>query len=1110
MRQNFIKKVINASAGTGKTYRLSLEYIALLLKFREQATSFREILVITFTRKATAEIRERIFLHLENITQKTKDGAEVVKNLENILKIEINDSDINYLKSTYHNMLTNKNQVQISTIDSFTNQIFASIIAPFHGITSYEIDERIEDKVLEEIYDFLLSSKLNLDITTRLFLRSGKRTIEDYEKFIKSLLQNRWLFHLIKEREIDKAIIDVSEKRFSDFKQQYLSMLQKFNNYLQTLAGFMELSDAFKREYFQLFLNSGATQTNFVNQIDKKLTPEFARQNAPYFIKGGPFWNGGKLLRKKEHADLKQELLDDFERCTELCAFFIFAADFLPEQQEILDIANLTFEKYDQIKFRDKIFTYNDISYYTFKHLYNPELSLIEGDSVSNDFYDYLTNRLRFILIDEFQDTSIVQYKILLPIIREIISGIGVKEYGGVIVVGDEKQSIYGWRGGERDLLLNMPQVLGEAEKETLDTSYRSNPQIINFCNSVFGDKNLAGALTTQNIEWPYDPIKTIKSGPSGAVQIEFRNYSNTKNDNNNISFKEDTIREFVEKTVLPHLQSMDTSPSKSVVLARRNDDLQKIATIFDEYAIPYVLNSSASVVNHRAIKPILFLLHFFVYKDYLDLLRFLRSDYVLLSSDLLKEVLLAYQQKSQNSLQTNKLLEPLQHIPAIKKVRHLYSTFQKIENVVSGLLNFVKSILEEFNILKTFPLESDAKNINLFLFILSEFQNSWSEQSKTLLGFLQYCNENQKKEAWTQQGLEDRSAINLMTIHKSKGLEFEHVFFFWDLNARSGFKGSSAELYVDYSFDFSQIADFAVAYNYDFVLPKSEKKHLYENKSAKEKIEDLNNFYVAMTRAKSNLFVYFAFKKSGGLSKLFKDIESSEDAAISLLMCKTLYNNFYQQENIRKDSENQTVIQIGEIKADPTELETRTGEVNFDVHRYLDFKRQEYLAPDEDRLAKSKFVNLKTTYIKNKDIVKGNVAHYYLSFIKFNSPDERLLAKQETLAFYGNLLLQEEIDLIITAVNRFIENNSEIFSGPQWPIVFTEHSLIHPTGKEVRLDRLMINQNTKEIKIIDYKTGSIWEEEQIDIYVETVKALPVCQKNRYNISGEFLKVNVD
>jgi exodeoxyribonuclease V beta subunit len=89
----------------------------------------------------------------------------------------------------------------------------------------------------------------------------------------------------------------------------------------------------------------------------------------------------------------------------------------------------------------------------------------MHGDEVSNTFYEILTTRIRFLLIDEFQDTSILQFKLFLPIIKEITSGEGVKPYGGIIVVGDEKQSIYSWRGGERDFILRMPQLIPDLQQ---------------------------------------------------------------------------------------------------------------------------------------------------------------------------------------------------------------------------------------------------------------------------------------------------------------------------------------------------------------------------------------------------------------------------------------------------------------------------------------------------------------------------------------------------------------------------------------------------------------------------------------------------------------------
>ena len=126
--ENFEKKVIRASAGTGKTYRLSLEYIGLLLKFRNYGIRFSEILVITFTKKATAEIRERIFAHLQAIIERTDDGLKLCDNMRDIFDVNVTDADIDYLQHVYHEMLMNKHLVQISTIDSFTNTDRKSVV----------------------------------------------------------------------------------------------------------------------------------------------------------------------------------------------------------------------------------------------------------------------------------------------------------------------------------------------------------------------------------------------------------------------------------------------------------------------------------------------------------------------------------------------------------------------------------------------------------------------------------------------------------------------------------------------------------------------------------------------------------------------------------------------------------------------------------------------------------------------------------------------------------------------------------------------------------------------------------------------------------------------
>ncbi|MEA2095940.1 MAG: UvrD-helicase domain-containing protein, partial [Candidatus Cloacimonadota bacterium] len=187
--------LIRASAGTGKTYRLSLEFINLLLKYR---IDFEEILVITFTRKATAEIRERIFEHLHNIVNNTKEGKEIIRSLQMDINpdLKFNSEDIEFLKDTYQKMLTNKSIVNVSTIDSFINAIFSGVIAPYHNFVEFKLDNNINDEYLPEIFEYILKDD-KLDYYKNIFLNAKQRNLESFDQFIKDIINYRWLFEFI-------------------------------------------------------------------------------------------------------------------------------------------------------------------------------------------------------------------------------------------------------------------------------------------------------------------------------------------------------------------------------------------------------------------------------------------------------------------------------------------------------------------------------------------------------------------------------------------------------------------------------------------------------------------------------------------------------------------------------------------------------------------------------------------------------------------------------------------------------------------------------------------------------------------------------------------------
>ena len=1104
-----VKKVLRASAGTGKTYRLSLEYIALLLHYHRLGLHFSEILVITFTKKATAEIRERIFEQIRDILAGESTGQQLRDNLHSFFNIKIDNDALAALNDIYLDMLTNKHLVQISTIDSFTNTIFKTIISPYLGITEYVVQPNIDENVKDELYRTILQDQEKLAVFRSFFERSELKTINDYERFIESVIRQRWIYHLIKTSGVNRPFENLGEQTgtlLSSFHQAFQEFATAFQQYVNIEHPTKSAADVLNNEFYSMVaditpdLTLGEIAAAFQKIIqDAELLEKHA---AALLDDQKNIWNGSKLLRKKTDATQKEKLLELLTQARLCLADYIFANSLLKEEKDLFKIIEHVVARYDELKFRDKVFTHDDISYYTFQYLYDPELSLIDGDSVTNSFYEYLSTYTRFVLIDEFQDTSIIQYKILLPIIREVISGAGVKEYGGAIVVGDEKQSIYGWRGGERDLLLNMPRVLHGAEASALDTSYRSDENIMDFVNTVFAHPSLHETLQEQEIDWPYAAIQAHKKNGAGYVELYVRNITRGSESNKQISSPEGAIREFLQHTLDSPTYKQKLLSGKTAILARRNKDLDSFAAALDELDLPYTLESSNSVLEHRAIKPIVYFFYFLLYHDFYDLLRFLRSDIVLLDADSLKELLLAYRNHDGEKRDVVAILQACSHIPAVSRVLQFWQTLSNAQD----LFGLAQKLIEVYNITGHFPLESDAKNIDHFLKLVTEFQNTNREYSKSLAGLLDYFADKRDSEAFKQVGLEDTNAITLMTIHKSKGLEFDNVFLYWNLSSGQGRSFRELLPFLEYDADYSTVSNYLLTFNFDKIVAQSSMQHLSQAVERREAIEELNNFYVALTRAKSNLFLCFVFQKKGGFDKLIQDTRVQK--GIPHLLVEHIRSVFERQYEYIRYDENRERGSMGEILGTAKEPEITTGKDQSYLSEYLDSDRSHIAIIDEEQKIREAHVNFKTVFLEQNAVEIGNLVHYYLSFIKTATAAEKESARKKTLAFYGTLISPVEIEAIIDKVDQFIQKNAEIFS-TTWTHVYTEFTLFDQTGREQRIDRLMVNEGDKIVEIIDYKTGHVFEQEQIETYIDLVSSLPLVHQQGYEVKGRFLEIDV-
>ena len=1103
----FIRKVIRASAGTGKTYRLSLEYIALLLRCRREGLKFNEILVITFTKKATAEIRERIFAHMHCLISGTAGSDELRANLEPLLERPWRPEDAGILQQIYLEMLTNKSQVQISTIDAFINKLFKTIIAPYIGLSSYTINSRMDPRYFGALYSHALLPE-NIGMVRRLFVRSRKRALPDYEKLVEDLLRQRWLFHFISRSGTGhQPSPERAAAHFADYNRLLEEMVSQLEEYLRREKSDLDAEAALLKDYYELVFDQGEPQGDWLRAFGRRLAdPDFLAEHQDVLLKDLKFWSGSKLLRKAADKPLAAELLEKSVSARRELADALYHSLFLEEEGDLERIAAMLLRKYDEMRFRDQIFSYDDISWYTYQYLYDPELSLVEADTVTNAFYEILANRVRFLLIDEFQDTSLLQFKILWPMIQEVISGQGAQNYGGVIVVGDEKQSIYGWRGGERDLLPRMAEMLGEAEELSLATSYRSSPEIIDFVNDFFGGEPLQQRLRDEQIEWPYTRCSTVRHDMSGGLFVRLHTYG--QSEENDLANLRAACAELVTQEILPLLQQKRVRPGEVAILARANNDLRAIADILDEHKIDYMLESSHSLLEHRAVKPLLFLLRYLATLDFAELLKFLRSDYLLLGGSALKEILMAYTSAAASDDALPLLRRLGAALPQSEPLQRCLKMTALAET--ADLLTFCTRVFEEFSVTALFPQENDNKNIFFFLQIVADFCHAQREFPPTPAGFIRYCDQHEGDENWQQLGLEEIDAIRLQTVHKSKGLEFDTLFLFWPLSAGHG-NGKGLSRYAVHGRTFRAVEQYALTYNYQRVLEESSLATLAEAARQQEVIEALNTFYVAVTRARRHLGIYMTGKSGKGIEGLLKRSDGKEKLSAHELILTAMYAMLNGAGRLAEMGADQAEARWGswQPRGEGAGVAAAPAFVG-EIAAALDPERGKWYRQDLERVERERFLDYKSVYVNKRRVDRGNVVHYYLSWLDYDQAAARLRAAQRTRRDFGSLLPVAEIDALIARVDQFLERQAEYFSAARWDRVLTEQTLFAPDGREQRIDRLLVSEARRELLIIDFKTGETHEQSQLDDYIRTVQNLAHVRQHGYQVRALFLEVNLE
>ncbi|WP_338964094.1 UvrD-helicase domain-containing protein [Fusobacterium vincentii] len=1067
--------VLKASAGTGKTYRLSLEYIVALCKKGDiESIDYKNILVMTFTRKATAEIKEGIlnkfseFMEIYEISKnselpiieaisnsrliddKRKNNylnlIESIKNIEPNLVIDNNLLE-NLLK-VHKEIIKNKEKLKIYTIDAFFNIIFKNIVTNLMKIKSYTmLDEEDNSiyykKVLENIFN---NEKLFNDFKN-FFTENSEKNIDNYISIIQRLISSRWKYIL----SLNDNPKSTKKEKFNITKSS-IEILREIFSYIENDCK-KDLDDVLKNDYKKYIGKTEKTQKEFLFKDFKLLFKDGT---------AGFIYNGNKL-KKASDAEHKEYINARHEELREILSKEIFNEVLIPYEEKIFELSSEIYNLYDSFKIRDKKFTFSDIAIYTYMAIFNKNNALRDENGLTDIFFETLDMNIEAIFIDEFQDTSILQWKILYEF---------TKKAKTVICVGDEKQSIYGWRDGEKRLFENLETIL-EAKEDSLGKSYRSDRNIVSYCNQFF--------KAIEKIEdWKFSTSE-INSKNDGYVKaICIKDLQDKIED-------EEQKKELNINTILLQELKKFYPYDNVAIIARTNAELSEIANLLEDEKIPYILNNEKNISEYSGIFECFELLKYLVYENELALFNFISSPLSNFGTDEIeillknKKELFSYINFSQDNDFINSLDKKI--IRFLEKIVFLKKNYKNFT-----VQDLIFEIIKKFQFIDYFNKENEVKNIYDF-YLLTNYYSS----------ILELLNDYKENKLSLSDTNSEKKGIELVTIHKSKGLEFKTTFVI-----KNNKKSKTDD--IDFLFEMNDHYDETVfslfcKKGYRHILETCFKERI-ENYDKKIKEEEINNFYVALTRPKNNLIIIYEdriFEKKSlnefsseelkGIN--LEDISFEKSVIDDFFDCKTgeisLSNNSQKNENmIEEDLESDLLNSQPYFTSSIYENEEEAENIEINDSKFL-------LETEEKRMI-------------------GILVHYFFENLKYGTDEEvkfsKTLCYKKYLSYFG----EEKLDKIFSKENieMFLTKDKEIFS-KKWNHIYSEYVLYdYEEKKEYRIDRLMIKDNgdgTGEIYIVDFKTGGK-DESQLKTYKDVLKK-NFEELQKYKIRTKFLEFDI-
>lgn len=1037
-------KVLRASAGSGKTYALVRHYLSACLG-NEDSSYFKHILAITFTNKAADEMKERVIETMKSIST---GGDAMVSDLTKELAMS-EDALRQKSREVYLKMMTNYGQIAIMTIDKFVNRLVKSFAfdLEFDGDYRIELDdtriiENAVDELLSEVgTDKQLTMLLETFVEHKVESEASWKVRDDLIKFGKLLFKED-------VKPIVNALADVETKVFIDQHTRFLNeyyAAKKATIAAAENAGKLissnHLNDAFSGNYIPKFFNAIASGT--IKEPSATIRAQFAGEK-------------DMCARKEEDhvkssvAAITPQLTDFFET---ILAFsegdsggIIQLKKTLADHLLQLAVLKQLNDVVGQIQTQSNAFTFADL---------NQKIQSIVQGNPAPFIYERLGERYHHFLIDEFQDTSVVQWQNFLPLVENALAKANFN-----LVVGDGKQAIYRWRNGDVRQLQQLPdlirpeyleqnsleeEVFLERENalnrnysgEVLPDNWRSAVEVVEFNNQLF--THLAKLLPAYQSSIYAEQSQNPKGKDGGWITVEayaHKSKAELEPDRNA------RIIELVRKQ-----EEFGYKHKDIAILVRKRSDGSSIAQALLDAKIQTITDESLSLGSHAAPRAVMALMKALSNEsndaaavEFIQCLCAIRKEFIP-HEVFEKYIQLPSERYERSTFNLHQFLED--ELPALKVEQLMELTIFEFMNVVCQVLGLTSSYVAYAEALLQMALEHQ------------------SQESLGFAGFLEFWETHgQRRSIKVPDTIE---GVRVMTVHKSKGLEFPVV-----ISVQSDSKGNQGQRL------FPVMLDEAIFGLPSAIVPLSGLKDSWAHAQYMAEMEqsfldDMNVTYVALTRAENHLHILLEVAENAkgevNFNAAFKDqllsqLEGNPYAArieLGAPLQRPEEHEFMEEISVEIDGlhveSNETRLQVGvEFPIHPLEDDQLSPRgMGDEVHRLLESIR---VKSDFDRFKRMPWPWQRVSKIEWQSILQTV---------------ERVLDLEATQKWFSG-------EMKVYTERGIIDVSTEVNEETQQPAFDFETEVqaeTTPVKKQFRTyqtDRVMISES--EVVVLDYKTG--------------------------------------